>query len=327
MDLKMKNLVFCFTLLFMFVSMTAAPDNLDIRDRGNRREGIEDEPVSGFDIELISVLVNYTEESEQMPDQFRLKFYLHEPEFLFHVDLAFQADLDKPEVSAELRQAFENNDITLSEDLAVSIEEKGNRWRITDKEIQRTYTVSKATDQIDIYGFLVYLTVRELHYEHNYWLDKVLPPKPWQPGFDNEFEWPTEEVILQLDGLEMKDLGVVARLGTADPAEFERVAPVIFYHSKPPKFIKKYRFTFYPNEDVNITRSVYRITNSEDGEEPVYEKEPHDFPGGRSFSFTWDSSTAAEGRYRLVISGYMPETNDPIEQSVEFYHKPVVEWR
>jgi hypothetical protein len=41
----------------------------------------------------------------------------------------------------------------------------------------------------------VHLTVRELDYKYYYWMDKVQPAKPWQPGFDNVFDWPTREVI------------------------------------------------------------------------------------------------------------------------------------
>jgi hypothetical protein len=73
----------------------------------------------------------------------------------------------------------------------------------------------------------VHLTVRELDYKYYYWMDKVQPAKPWQPGFDNVFDWPTREVIQQLGKINMYDLGVVARLGNTNPSIVERVAPAI----------------------------------------------------------------------------------------------------
>jgi hypothetical protein len=64
----------------------------------------------------------------------------------------------------------------------------------------------------------VHLTVRELDYKYDYWRDKFQPAKPWQPGFDNVFDWPTREVIQQLGKINMYDLGVVARLGNTNPS-------------------------------------------------------------------------------------------------------------
>ncbi len=75
----------------------------------------------------------------------------------------------------------------------------------------------------------VHLTVRELDYKYYYWMDKVQPSQPWRSGFDNLFEWLTQEVIQRLGELKMYDLGVVARLEKADPSKVERVSPVIFY--------------------------------------------------------------------------------------------------
>jgi hypothetical protein len=50
--------------------------NLDYQNRGDRFEGIKPKPVSGYDIELISVLVDYQEPSAQLPDQLRIAFHL-----------------------------------------------------------------------------------------------------------------------------------------------------------------------------------------------------------------------------------------------------------
>ena len=53
-----------------------AESNLDYQNRGDRFEGIRPKPVSGYDIEVISVLVDYQEPADQLPDQLRIAFYL-----------------------------------------------------------------------------------------------------------------------------------------------------------------------------------------------------------------------------------------------------------
>jgi len=53
-----------------------ADANLDYQNRGDRFEGIKPKPVSGYDIELISVLVDYQEPAAQLPDQLRVAFHL-----------------------------------------------------------------------------------------------------------------------------------------------------------------------------------------------------------------------------------------------------------
>ena len=159
----------------------------------------------------------------------------------------------------------------------------------------------------------VYLTVRELDYKHYYWMDKLTPRGGrWKPGAYNNFEWSTQDVILQLDGLKMYDLGAVARLERPEPARIERVAPVIFYHSELPATIERYRFTLKTYGDARLICSIYK-----EGEaEAVFTR---NFPrqrGGRPFTVPWDGTKrngtkAAEGAYKLVIGGYFLGTNDP----------------
>lgn len=49
---------------------------LQYQNRGNRHEGLKPKPVSGYDIELLSVLVDYREPSSAWPQTLHLKFYL-----------------------------------------------------------------------------------------------------------------------------------------------------------------------------------------------------------------------------------------------------------
>jgi hypothetical protein len=167
----------------------------------------------------------------------------------------------------------------------------------------------------------VYLTVRELDYKYYYWMDKVTPATPWGAGFENVFEWPTGPVLKALDHIGMYDLGVVARLGKPQPSKIERVAPVILYHSKHPSAIGGYLFTFKANGDTRLTCSFYKDPNKT----PLSTKVFRRLRGGRPFTVRWDSSGAAEGWYKLVVSGYFLHTNDPVDQAVHFYHKPTTE--
>lgn len=53
-----------------------ADANLECQNRGDHFEGLKPKPVSGYDIEVISVLVDYQEPATQLPDQLREGFYL-----------------------------------------------------------------------------------------------------------------------------------------------------------------------------------------------------------------------------------------------------------
>jgi hypothetical protein len=55
-----------------------AKADLEYRDRGRYSEGVKPKPVSAYDIELISALVNHNEAADLLPDQLKLSFYLPE---------------------------------------------------------------------------------------------------------------------------------------------------------------------------------------------------------------------------------------------------------
>ncbi len=56
---------------------------LQYQNRGNRYEGLKPKPVSGYDIELLSALIDYREPSPTWPQTLRLKFYLPTAEPVF----------------------------------------------------------------------------------------------------------------------------------------------------------------------------------------------------------------------------------------------------
>jgi hypothetical protein len=221
--------------------------SLQYQKRGDRYEGIKPKPGSGYDIELISALVDFRERIDSVPARFRLQFYLEKPQE-------------------------------------------------------------------------VHLVVRELDYREYYWLDRVQPSVPWRPGFENIFEWPTADVIQQLNQLQMYDLGAVARLEKPMPGLVESVAPLILYHSQPPATVAGYLFTFKSNGDARLTSSVYREGKTGALSTEIFRRQR----GGRPFTVHWNSSQAEKGSYRLVLKGYLLDNNDPLNQTVRFFHQPRV---
>ena len=81
--------------------------------------------------------------------------------FLFSVNPNLQADLDNGNLSTELRKALEKNEISVSENVIISTEEQGSRWKLADKANERTYTLIKSGERLDVY-------VHGVLYEHSH---------------------------------------------------------------------------------------------------------------------------------------------------------------
>ena len=81
--------------------------------------------------------------------------------FLFSVDPNLQADLDNGNLSVGLRKALEKNEISISENVIISTEEQGSRWKLADKAHERTYTLIKSGERLDVY-------VHGVLYEHSH---------------------------------------------------------------------------------------------------------------------------------------------------------------
>jgi hypothetical protein len=233
-------------VFFLLPQALWAESNLDYQNRGDRFEGVRPKPVSGYDIEVISVLVDYQEPAEQLPDQLRVAFYLQ----------------------------------------------------------------SQAA---------IHLIVREQDFRLYYWLDKVNPAKDWQSKSVNEFAWPTGAVLRQLDQkLNLYELGVLIRLKKDTPASVEDVAPAILYHAKPPDKIGGYLFSMKTNGDARLSCKVYQEGKAADLMTQAFRR----IPGGRPFTVRWDAGGAQEGQYSLVCKGYFLDTNQPLQQTVRFFHRP-----
>ena len=81
--------------------------------------------------------------------------------FLLNIDSNLQADLDDSNPSKRLRSALEKNENTVSEDVRITVIAPGSRWRLTDDENGRTYSVIKTGDRLDVY-------VHGVLYEHSH---------------------------------------------------------------------------------------------------------------------------------------------------------------
>jgi len=73
----------------------------------------------------------------------------HQLQKLFRVGSEFQRDLEDSVCSENLRGAFENHGISLSQN--VSIKSESGKWLITDKDNKQTYAIRKEKGQLNIY--------------------------------------------------------------------------------------------------------------------------------------------------------------------------------
>lgn len=64
------------TILGLLCSVLWAQPELEYQERGDYFEGVKPRPVSGFDIEVLSALVDYKEAASRLPDRLRVRFYL-----------------------------------------------------------------------------------------------------------------------------------------------------------------------------------------------------------------------------------------------------------
>lgn len=169
----------------------------------------------------------------------------------------------------------------------------------------------------------VRITVRELDYEHFYWMDRVHPPQSWQVGQTNSFDWPTQDVLEWLfgRGLQPTDLGAVVRLSAGSgPSARERVAPAVLSGDSAPISAKSYLFTFKTSFPAYLTCSLRRV-----GEDTrLWSKTFKRVGAGRPFTCKVPIGKLQLGDHQLEVDGYSLDTNAPVWQEVRFYHSPAL---
>ncbi len=144
----------------------------------------------------------------------------------------------------------------------------------------------------------------------------------WRKNCYNEFQWPYQEVIMKIHGMELTDLGFIIVLEKDKIGREKRVAPAIFYHSKPPKEVKEYYFAFKAIRDVvDLKCSIKKKSSENDSYHRIYPLLYAETP----ISLVWDSSQEIEGEYDLTIDGLTKEKKIPINFRVTFYHRKKIE--
>jgi hypothetical protein len=133
----------------------------------------------------------------------------------------------------------------------------------------------------------VFITVREIDGRTNYWLDRVRPRGSWRAGFENEFAWPTAEVIKPL-GVQLGGLGAVVQLDTDEPLMDVRVAPGILYHTRPPGIASAYLFTFKIGHRADVTCSF----SKDEDNSPNISTQAFEMVGQRPRTVRWNASNA-----------------------------------
>jgi hypothetical protein len=93
------------------VAWPGSQANLTYQDRGDRYEGIKGSPVSDR-VELLSALVDYQEDYKQIPEHFKMKFYLREQSRVFitvrEIDNRRSYWMDRIRPSSGWHQGFGN---------------------------------------------------------------------------------------------------------------------------------------------------------------------------------------------------------------------------
>jgi hypothetical protein len=161
----------------------------------------------------------------------------------------------------------------------------------------------------------VHVTMREISPRTYYWLDRVKPKSGWKAGF-NTFSWPADAVISHIDALTLDDLGIVVRRGSATASSSERISPATLGHPPVESHVTGYVFTFVADSDIRVRCTV----TPTGGNTAVVTRMFNRQPGNRPFSVHFKASALPQGAYRLLLSGFVIETNDSIDQTVEFYH-------
>ena len=165
----------------------------------------------------------------------------------------------------------------------------------------------------------VFVRVRELDNQHNYWMDRLRPQKAWRPGFDNEFQWSTD-VVAKPKNIKLDDLGVVAQLGSDQPSVDMRVAPVILFGARYPDRITGYSFTYKISRKADVTCSFSKDV----GNSPLLATQTSEVPGQRPRTCDWNVANLSEGWYKLTITIIYSNNGLKVDQFVRFYHRPSI---
>jgi hypothetical protein len=160
----------------------------------------------------------------------------------------------------------------------------------------------------------VFVTVRQLRSRTTYyWLNNVTDA--FKPGAVNNYGWPTEPVLRRLKDVRPNDLGAIVRLGEEQAGRRERVLPALLSDGTSATAGDAYRFVLKTNGRANVQAAIFS------GDTELYRRPANWEAANSPFTIRWESAAAAEGWYRLVLSGYFADSS-PVDKVIEFYHRP-----
>ena len=118
---NMITLIAFLSFLLTFLSFEARAEKWLYQDRGNRNEGIKSRAISSSDIELISALVDYREQTVQLPKQLKIRFYLRQSNEVYvtirEIDNRYYYWMDEIEPFTPWRKASYNEFVWPTKDV------------------------------------------------------------------------------------------------------------------------------------------------------------------------------------------------------------------
>lgn len=175
-------------------------------------------------------------------------------------------------------------------------------------------------------GVAPHITIRELQFQHGYWLDKVgeLEKKTsvWEPGKAYVFSWSTRPVIRQKN-IGLHELGAVVRLDNQAGA-IEKVLPAVLYASDDlSPLIQSYAFTFKTLHDAQLNCAIApRGLAKLPGE--INQLHCGLARGKQAQTIIWKPVNLEPGWYTLTIRGFQLSDNEPLEQVIHFVHNGAI---
>jgi hypothetical protein len=303
--------------------------------RGNHSEGLRTILVSGYDLELLSALVEPTSAAEAKPAstantkpasgvKAKPASASAKPVTPANAKAASSANA-KAAPAANAKSAPATNAKAAPAAANAKSAPAANTKPVSDGNAKPAPDANaKAAsagwaDSVHLRFYLpedekVFITVRQLRSGTSYyWLNNV--KGAFRTRAVNEYEWPTKPVLRQLTNVGLDLLGATVRVGQEEPAKSERVLPAVLFDTPVGTVVEAYRFVFKTNSRASIVAKIYS------GEEVVFTRRENTEDANSPFTVRWEGGNAPDGWYRLVLSGYFKNTNTPLDKEVRFYHR------
>jgi hypothetical protein len=160
----------------------------------------------------------------------------------------------------------------------------------------------------------VTVAVRQLRSGSTYYLLNQVTAT-WQAGVVNEYAWDTAPVLRLLPNVRPDDLGAVVNLGPGKDTNHETVLPVALFEEAVDAGSMGYRFSLKTDGRARVEVGIFDDTRA-------LFRRPANWEEPRSpFTILWAASAAAEGWYRLLLTGQFDD-GAKLDKEVTFYHRP-----